>query len=40
MTGYSQAADKRSLGFGIQALAGLILWLGALVAAVWRLIQG
>src|ERR1700734_4500631 len=28
MTGYSQAADKRGRGFGIQALAAGILWLG------------
>ena len=30
MTGYSQAADKRGRGFGIQAMATGILWLGAL----------
>ncbi len=40
MTGYSQAAEKRGRGFGIQALAGGILWLGALGAIVWRLIHG
>jgi glutathione S-transferase len=38
-TGYSQAAEKRSTGFGIQALAGIILWLGALGAPIWRLIH-
>src|SRR5712672_274068 len=38
MTGYSQAADKRSLGFGVQALATGVLWLGSLGAIVWRLI--
>src|SRR5437016_5211362 len=38
MTGYSQAADKRGRGFGIQAGAAIILWLGALGAIVWRLI--
>ena len=40
MTGYSQAAEKRSMGFGIQALAGAVLWVGALGAIVWRLIHG
>jgi glutathione S-transferase len=40
MTGYSQAADKRGRGFGVQAMATGILWLGALGAIVWRLIHG
>ena len=40
MTGYSQAANKRGRGFGIQALATGILWLGALGAIAWRLIHG
>ena len=40
MTGYSQAAEKRSMGFGIQALAGGVLWVGALGAIVTRLIHG
>jgi glutathione S-transferase len=40
MTGYSQAAEKRERGFGIQALAVAVLWLGALGAIVWRLIHG
>jgi glutathione S-transferase len=39
MTGYSQAANKRGRGFGIQAGAAIILWLGALGAIVWRLIH-
>jgi glutathione S-transferase len=39
MTGYSQAADKRARGFGIQAAAAILLWLGALGAIVWRLIH-
>src|SRR5580700_4614259 len=34
MTGYSQAANKRGRGFGIQALATGILWAGALGAIV------
>ena len=40
MTGYSQAAEKRGRGFGIQATAAFILWLGALGAIVWRLVHG
>ena len=39
MTGYSQAAAKRGLGFGIQAAAAILLWLGALGANIWRLIH-
>jgi glutathione S-transferase len=39
MTGYSQAANKRGTGFGIQAAAAIILWLGALGAIGWRLIH-
>ena len=39
MTGYSQAANKRGTGYGIQAAAAIILWLGALGAIVWRLIH-
>ena len=40
MTGYSQAAEKRGPGFGIQAAAAAILWLGALVAIVSRIVHG
>ena len=40
LTGYSQAADKRGLGFGIQAVAAMLLWLGALGAILWRLVHG
>jgi glutathione S-transferase len=39
LTGYSQAANKRGLGFGIQAAAAIVLWLGALGAISWRLIH-
>jgi glutathione S-transferase len=39
MTGYSQAAKKRGRGFGIQAGAAVLLWLGALGAVCWRLIH-
>jgi glutathione S-transferase len=40
LIGYSQAAAKRGLGFGIQANTTIILWLGALGAIVWRLVHG
>jgi glutathione S-transferase len=40
MTGYSQAADKRGPGFGVQALAAGVLWLGSLGAIIWRLAHG
>src|ERR1700675_3106089 len=40
MTGYSQAADKRGRGFGVQAGAAILLWLGALGAIIWRLVHG
>src|ERR1700729_1973167 len=39
LIGYSQAANKRGPGFGIQAAAAGILWLGALGAIVWRFIH-
>ena len=39
MTGYSQAANKRGRGFGVQATAAFILWLGAMGAIVWRLVH-
>jgi glutathione S-transferase len=40
LIGYSQAAAKRGTGFAVQALAGVILWAGALGATVWRIVQG
>jgi glutathione S-transferase len=40
MTGYSQAANKRSMGFGIQFMAAAALWAGALGMIVWRLVHG
>ena len=39
MIGYSNAANKRGTGFGIQAGAAILLWLGATGAIVWRLIH-
>ena len=38
--GYAQAVAKRSLGFAIQALATIALWVGAFGAILWRLVQG
>jgi glutathione S-transferase len=40
LIGYSQAAEKRGPGFGIQALACFVLLLGALGAVIWRLVHG
>jgi glutathione S-transferase len=40
LIGYSRAAEKRGPGFGIQALAGLLLLLGALGATIWRMVHG
>ena len=40
LIGYSEAAAKRGRGFGIQAGAAIILWVGALGAIAWRLIHG
>src|SRR4051795_6874808 len=39
LTGYSQAVEKRNVGFAIQATAAIILWAGALGATVWRLVH-
>jgi glutathione S-transferase len=39
MIGYSQEAARRSRGFVIQAGAAVILWVGALGAIVWRMLQ-
>jgi glutathione S-transferase len=35
--GYRQAANKRSMGFAVQALACFALWLGALGTIAWRI---
>jgi glutathione S-transferase len=37
LTGYSEAAEKRGRGFGIQALCCGILWIGALSGIILRL---
>jgi glutathione S-transferase len=39
LTGYSEAADKRGRGFFVQALATGVLWVGALIAIVMRLVH-
>jgi glutathione S-transferase len=39
LIGYSQAAAKRGPGFGIQALAAIVLAAGALGAIVWRIVH-
>ena len=40
MTGYTRAANARSAGFGIQALATAVLLFGALGKIVWSLAHG
>ena len=40
MIGYSQAAEKRAPGFGIQALACFALLLGTLGTIAWRMVTG
>ncbi len=40
MFGYEKAAQKREVGFTIQAIAGVALWLGATIAVVLRLAHG
>lgn len=37
--GYTQAADKRGLGFGIQALAAILLWLCSLVGVLMSILK-
>ena len=39
MTGYAESAKKRGRGFAIQAGAAGILWLGATVMILWRLVH-
>ena len=38
-SGYKQAANKRSMGFVVQATAAFVLWLGALGMIVWRVVH-
>ena len=39
MAGYTEAANKRSMGFGVQAVAAIILWAGASGAILWRMVH-
>jgi glutathione S-transferase len=39
MQAYAKAAESRSLGFGIQALAMLALLFGAVGAVIWALVK-
>jgi glutathione S-transferase len=39
LIGYSKAANQRGRGFGIQASAAIVLWLGATGAIIWRLVH-
>lgn len=39
MLGYAKAAERRSAGFGIQALAMFALLFGALGFVIWRIVQ-
>jgi len=39
VVGYSQAVAKRGRGFAVQALAAIVLWVGATGAIVWRLVH-
>jgi glutathione S-transferase len=39
MIGYAKAANKRGPGFAIQGGAAAILWLGAVIGILWRLIH-
>jgi glutathione S-transferase len=38
--GYTQAADRRHRGFGIQAFASGALLIGAVAGIVWRMLHG
>jgi glutathione S-transferase len=37
--GYSQAAQKRSMGFAVQFMAAAVLWAGSLGMIVWRMLH-
>jgi uncharacterized membrane protein YecN with MAPEG domain len=39
LTGYTRAAEARSTGFGIQALATAVLLFGALGKIIWMVVQ-
>jgi glutathione S-transferase len=37
--GYAQAVAKRGRGFAVQALATIVLWVGALGMIIWRIVH-
>ena len=37
--GYAQAVAKRGLGFAIQAVATIALWVGSFGAIIWRIVH-
>jgi glutathione S-transferase len=37
--GYSQAVEKRNMGFAVQSMAAVVLWAGALGMIVWRMLH-
>ena len=37
--GYVQAVAKRGPGFAVQALAAIVLWVGASGAIIWRIVH-
>jgi hypothetical protein len=39
MLGYAKAAESRSAGFGIQALAQIALLFGALGFVIWHIVR-
>src|SRR5262249_19702966 len=40
MTGYTEAANKRGRGFFVQSLSAGVLWVGALIGVVSRIVHG
>jgi glutathione S-transferase len=38
MNGYTKSVPGRGPGFGIQAFATIVLWLGAIGAVVWKMV--
>jgi glutathione S-transferase len=40
MIGYTKSVPQRAPGFGIQASATIVLWVGAAGAILWRMVPG
>jgi glutathione S-transferase len=40
MIGYTKSVPQRAPGFGIQASATIVLWVGAIGAILWRMVHG